>query len=84
LTSRGPGRGVEIVVGEGETDDRDEAILKVLESSSEPLGVSEIARRTGFNKSLVWRKLKKLVSRGLVEKLVVNGRPVYRVRKRNS
>ena len=68
-------------MGEGETDDRDEAILRVLESAEEPLGVAEIARRTGFNKSLVWRKLKKLVARGLVEKLVVDGRPVYRVRR---
>ena len=59
-------------------DDRDKAILELLAKEG-PLGVSEVARRLGISKSTAWRKLQKLVDMGLVERIVVNGTPLYRV-----
>jgi CRISPR locus-related DNA-binding protein len=60
-------------------DDRDRKILDVL-SREGPMGVSELARRLGISKSVVSRKLRKLAEMGLVEKNVVDGRPVYAVK----
>ena len=57
-------------------DDRDREILRELEHHG-PMGVSEVARRLGISKSVVSRKLKKLAEMGLVEKVVVRGRPLY-------
>ena len=74
-TSGGP----EVVLGEGVLDERDRAILRLLAEDG-AIGVSEIARRLGLGKSVVWRKLRKLTAMNLVEKTVVNGRPLYRLK----
>ncbi|ABM80547.1 transcriptional regulator, HTH-type [Hyperthermus butylicus DSM 5456] len=71
--------GPEVVLGEGVLDDRDKAILHLLAREG-VIGVSEIARRLALGKSVVWRKLQKLTAMGLVERVVVNGRPLYRLR----
>ncbi|BES80943.1 helix-turn-helix domain-containing protein [Pyrodictium abyssi] len=65
------------VVGENGLDERDEAILRVLAESGRPLRASEIARQLGVHRSVAWRKLKKLVRQGLVEKRIVDGVPLY-------
>ena len=73
------GGNVEIIVREAEVDDRDELILRALAEAGEPLTLAEISKRSGLGRALVWRKLKKLVARGMVEKIVINGRPHYRL-----
>ena len=57
-------------------DERDIAILELLDKNG-PMGVSEIARRLGLNKSTVWRKLRKLTNMNMVKRIVRNGRPLY-------
>jgi len=57
-------------------DERDREILRALTEAG-PMGVSELARKLGLSKSVVSRKLRKLAEMGLVEKKVVDGRPVY-------
>ena len=57
-------------------DERDIAILELLDNNG-PMGVSEIARRLGLNKSTVWRKLRKLTNMNMVKRIARNGRPLY-------
>ena len=76
----GAGSAAEVTLVSSGLDDRDKAILDLL-SREGPLGVSEVARRLGISKSTAWRKLQKLVDMGLVERIVVNGTPLYRVKK---
>ena len=76
----GAGSAAEVTLVSSGLDDRDKAILNLL-SKEGPLGVSEVARRLGISKSTAWRKLQKLVDMGLVERVVVNGTPLYRVKK---
>ena len=45
-------------------DDRDKLILNALKSSS--LNISELSRALGLSKSTIWRRVKKLESRGYV------------------
>jgi uncharacterized membrane protein len=73
------GGNVEVVVREAEVDDRDELIIRALAEAGEPLTLAEISKRSGLGRALVWRKLKKLVARGIVEKVVIDGRPHYRL-----
>ncbi|MEM2020635.1 MAG: winged helix-turn-helix domain-containing protein [Zestosphaera sp.] len=58
-------------------DERDKVILKVL--SSGEIALTELAEATGLNKSVVWRRLEKLRSLGLVEKGYSHGKSVYRL-----
>lgn len=58
-------------------DERDKAILKVL--SGGEIALSELTEATGLNKSVVWRRLEKLRSLGLVEKGYSRGKSVYRL-----
>ncbi len=58
-------------------DERDKTILKVLSSGEIPL--TELTEATGLNKSVVWRRLEKLRSLGLVEKAYSRGKSVYRL-----
>ena len=76
----GTGSATEVTLVSSGLDDRDKAILNLL-SKEGPLGVSEVARRLGISKSTAWRKLQKLVDMGLVERIVVDGTPLYRVKK---
>lgn len=69
---------VELVVVEGPLDERDAEILEALRRRA--MGVSEIARALGFSKSVVSRKVRRLVALGLVERVVVDGAPLYRAR----
>jgi len=69
-----------MVVDDEGLDDRDRAILSLLEREG-PMGVSEVARRLGISKSTASRKLRKLADRGLIEKTVMDGRPLYAARK---
>lgn len=64
-------------------DERDIAILELLDSNG-PMGVSEIARRLGLNKSTAWRKLRKLTNMDVVERVAQNGRPLYRLRRETA
>jgi uncharacterized membrane protein len=73
------GGNIEVVFRETEIDDRDELIIRTLAEANEPLTLAEISKRSGLGRALVWRKLKKLVARGIVEKVVIDGRPYYRL-----
>lgn len=70
----------EFRVEEGGIDERDKMIIDLL-CREGPLGVSDIARRLGLSKSVVWRKLHKLVEAGVVERVVVKGKPLYKVKE---
>lgn len=61
-------------------DDRDKAIIDLLRKEG-PMGVSEVARRLGISKSTAWRKLQKLVDMGILERVIIDGSPVYRLRE---
>ncbi len=69
-----------MVVDDEGLDDRDRAILSLLEREG-PMGVSEVARRLGISKSTASRKLRKLADKGLVERTAVDGRPLYAARR---
>ena len=71
---------VVVVVDEEGLDDRDLAILGLLEREG-PMGVSEVARRLRISKSTVSRKLRKLADMGLVERVAVDGRPLYAAKR---
>jgi uncharacterized membrane protein len=71
--------GTEILVESG-LDDRDKAIIDLLRKEG-PMGVSEVARRLGISKSTAWRKLQKLVDMGILERVIIDGSPVYRLRE---
>jgi len=72
-----------ILFDDSGVDERDRKILAALEEGG-PMGVSEIAKKLGLSKSVVSRKLRKLAEMGLVEKSVVDGRPVYSLRRRGG
>jgi len=78
--SGGGASAADVTLVSSSLDERDKAILDLL-SREGPLGVSEVARRLGISKSTAWRKLQKLVDMGLVERVVVNGTPLYRAKK---
>ena len=65
---------VEIASG---LDDRDMMILETL--SGGELSLSEIARRVGLNKSVVWRRVNRMMREGYLERRVVKGRTLYRL-----
>lgn len=75
------GGNVEIVFRDTEIDDRDELILRAMIEAGEPLPLMEISRRTGMSRAIVWRKLRKLIARGIVEKVIVEGRVFYWVKR---
>ena len=77
--SRRQSREKQLLVVESTLDERDEAILELLRSRG-PMGVSDVARSLGISKSIASRKLRKLADMGLVERIVVDGSPQYRVR----
>jgi len=64
----------EVTVG---LDDRDLAILSALIGGE--LSLSDIARKIGFNKSVVWRRVNRMVREGYLERRVVKGRTMYRL-----
>ncbi len=51
---------------ENELDDRDVMLLKVLREGEET--ISSLSRKTGLSKSVVWRRVQKLIRLGLVER----------------
>jgi len=55
-------------------DERDHTILKAVEK--EALNISELARTTGYSKSTVWRRVKKLEKLGAI-KVEAKGNVVY-------
>ena len=59
-------------------DERDQMIIDLLAREG-PMGVSEVARRLGLSKSTAWRKLQRLSEEGVIERIIVDGKPVYRV-----
>jgi len=69
-----------VIVADSTLDERDRAILELLRSRG-PMGVSDVARSLGISKSTAWRKLQKLVNMGLVERIAVDGSPLYRVKE---
>ncbi len=68
------GEEFEVVSG---LDDRDLRILKVLVGGE--LSLSEIARRVGLNKSVVWRRVNRLMRDGFLERRFSRGRTLYRL-----
>ncbi len=58
-------------------DDRDLAILSTLAGGE--LSLSDIARRVGLNKSVVWRRVNRMMREGYLERRVVKGRTMYRL-----
>ena len=70
----------EFRVEEGGIDERDKMIIDLLYREG-PLGVSDIARKLGLSKSVVWRKLHKLVEAGIVERVTVRGKPLYKIKQ---
>ncbi len=58
-------------------DDRDLAILSALAGGE--LSLSDIARKVGLNKSVVWRRVNRMMREGYVERRVVKGRTMYRL-----
>jgi len=79
LKTRGGSRsGEAITVSAGELisakelDERDYEILKALKGSTET--ISSLARKLGLSKSVVWRRVQKLVRLGLISKEDKGGR----------
>ncbi len=62
-----------------ESDERDELILKALEEG--PKTASELIEITGIPKSPLYRRLAKLEEQGLIERVKIGGRRVYRLRR---
>lgn len=58
-------------------DDRDLAILSTLAGGE--LSLSDIARKVGLNKSVVWRRVNRMMREGYLERRVVKGRTMYRL-----
>lgn len=56
-------------------DDRDMLILKVLEDNE--MSLSDISRVTGLNKSVVWRRVKRLTDLGFLFRRVEKGKTIY-------
>ena len=78
-TLRSDEEDIEVILVEDELDERDKAILDALRAARQA-HVSELARKLGLRKSVVSRKLRKLESMGLVERVPGLGRLVYRLR----
>ncbi len=55
-----------------ELDERDYEILKALKESTET--ISSLARKLGLSKSVVWRRVQKLLRLGLISKEDKGGR----------
>ncbi len=58
-------------------DDRDLAILSTLAGGE--LSLSDIARKVRLNKSVVWRRVNRMMKEGYLERRVVKGRTMYRL-----
>jgi len=71
-------RGVDIV--KSSLDDRDEQIINLLKSHGE-LTAKEIMYKTGIPKTPLYRRLKKLVKLGLLERRVERGVIYYKIRR---
>jgi len=61
----------------GGLDDRDRAILEALKGGE--MSLSELARKVNLSKSVVWRRVRKLVSEGYLTKRDVGGKTFYRL-----
>ena len=68
------GKDVELEMLEG-LDDRDLAIIRALKDRE--MSLSDISRALGLNKSVVWRRVKRLTQLGYLEKKVVKGKTIY-------
>jgi len=60
------------LVKAGELDERDVEILKALRESRET--ISSLARKLGLSKSVVWRRVQKLLRMGLISRSDEGGR----------
>jgi len=58
-------------------DERDLAILSTLAGGE--LSLSDIARKVGLNKSVVWRRVNRMMREGYLERRAVKGRTMYRL-----
>lgn len=58
-------------------DDRDIAILSALVGGE--LSLSDLARKVGLNKSVVWRRVNRMMREGYLERRVVKGKTMYRL-----
>ena len=65
---------VELEMLEG-LDDRDLSIIRALKDRE--MSLSDISRALGLNKSVVWRRVKRLTQLGYLEKKVVKGKTIY-------
>ena len=81
LMHRGKALG-EVDISQYEIDERDRMILDVLKSG--PKTASEIMEATGIPKSPLYRRLSKLVEKGYIESVKVEGKNVYRLRDTGS
>ena len=66
--------GEELAVESIGVDERDRSILKLLKDN--PMNISELSRASGYSKSTVWRRVRRLEKMGLV-KLDPRGNTVY-------
>lgn len=64
----------EVPVEISSLDDRDRFILQLLKEN--PMNISELSRASGYSKSTVWRRVKRLEKMGLV-RLEAKGNTVY-------
>jgi len=68
------GKVVELEMLEG-LDDRDLSIIRALKDRE--MSLSDISRALGLNKSVVWRRVKRLTQLGYLEKKMVKGKTIY-------
>ncbi len=74
ISRRGKPEAMEPMITSG-LDDRDMLILKVLEGNE--MSLSDISRATGLNKSVVWRRVKRLTDLGLLFRRIEKGKTIY-------
>ncbi|PUA33582.1 MAG: hypothetical protein B7O98_03960 [Zestosphaera tikiterensis] len=58
-------------------DERDLKLLKILERGE--VSLAELAKESGLNKSVVWRRMKRLSDEGLVEQRYEKGKLVFKL-----
>ena len=68
------GKSVEVEITSG-LDDRDVLILKALKG--EELSLSDLARKLGLNKSVVWRRVNRMSELGYLRKRMEKGRTMF-------
>ncbi len=76
LLKRGKSKSVEPEIRAG-LDDRDLKLLKVLERGE--VSLTELAKESGLNKSVVWRRMKRLSEEGFVEQKYEKGKLVFKL-----